>query len=153
MKLNTVVFDCGGLSGHVESMLYATKNSIAIAGGGCIRANPEDSLKESLKDDPVFCHYARPGAILLPHFYKAMIAVCEHEKTDYVYCHSTRVCLTHEVLKTPTSQKFNLSQIMVRSWVMLELGSGGHPDEMMERVLAEYQGAEVPHVLTMEISP
>jgi hypothetical protein len=153
MNIGTVVFDSGGLSGHDEMMMLATARSVGLAGQECSRAIIKNSLQASFQGDPDFCHYMWPGTIVLPQFYDALVAACQHNQTDYAYCHCARVRPDAEIITSPSPDSYALSQILVRSWVMLELGTQGNPAEMIRRVMSEYRGTEVPHVLTMEIYP
>jgi hypothetical protein len=153
MKVATVVFNPGGLSGHDEMMLNATINSVALAGLNPIQAIPEAALKECLEFNPEYCHFLWPGSLVLPGFYQAMLTSCEYESADYVYCHCAMVRSERHVILSPSPDKMAMCQIMVKAWVLLELGSNDHPSELLKRVLTDYRGAEVPHVMAMEIFP
>jgi hypothetical protein len=153
MNISAVVFDPGGLSGHDEMMLFASANAITMAGEQVLRALPDQALEVSFEANPDYCHYMWPGAVILPQFYRAMIAACEHAGTDYAYCHCARVRQDHSIITTPTPEHFALSQLVVKSWAMLELATKGNPSEVIKDVLKQYRGTEVPHVLTLEIFP
>ena len=154
MKINTVVFDPGGLSGHVALMRNATVNSLNLAKFSewqLILKSIEKARDASLQGDPDYCHYVWPGTIVLPQFYEAMTTTCEFYKTDFAYCECGLVRPNPDVIKKPTEANFGISQIMIKAWVIRELG-GGHITNLIKRVMNEYRGAHVPHVLTMEIS-
>lgn len=151
MKVNTIVFDCGGTSRHDEMMLFATINSIKLAGGDYKKAPIGEAVTASLADNPDFCHYVWPGTIVVPQFYDALTSACEFAKTDFVYCQCGKVRENPYVVNA-SPEDFSCSQLLVRSWVVRELGVN-NPVELMKRVFVEYRGTEVPHVLTMEIYP
>jgi hypothetical protein len=60
--------------------------------------------------------------------------------------------LGKEVLRNPVPGNMVMGQLVVKSWVVSELGAKGDVMGLLNRVLAEYRGVEVPHVLAVEVS-
>jgi hypothetical protein len=104
--------------------------------------------------DEKLIHVLSPNCIVLPSFYEAADTIMQHSKCDYVFCHFMSNCNQKEakLLQFPISAgSFNVSQFIVRQWVFKEIGIGRSLDEMYERIIREYRGAEVKAILCVEI--
>jgi hypothetical protein len=132
----------------------ATVNhSIASTEGVASKMVSHDKLKgevEESKSD--LLHFVPSGAVLLPDFYKAMLSHLEHSQRDYVFCPCLRVNTDKTTSELrPDGDEFSFGQLIVKSWVVKELGDLSDLGKMSRRIISEYRGVEIPHCLYMEM--
>jgi hypothetical protein len=127
-----------------KTLISQTESSVEMAGVEPV----EGQLGKAVGSGKQLCHLIEPGTIVLPSFYEAMINMCGD--FDYAYCHCA--VLGKEVLRNPVPGNMVMGQLVVKSWVVSELGAKGDVMGLLNRVLAEYRGVEVPHVLAVEVS-
>lgn len=143
--LSVDVYVLGDKGRTVATVNHATKDADGVATREC---RPEElkGLIESSKAD--LFHFVPSGAVLLPDFYKAMLNYLEHSQRDYVFCPCLRVAPDKTASEIrPGDQQFSYGQMIVKSWVVKELGEFTDLAKMSRRVASEYRGVEIPHCL------
>lgn len=129
-----------------------TKRSLRLAGKAEVTecAQEElDGLVMATKADAV--HVVVPRVIVLPDFYRAMLYTLELSGFDFVFCRAGVLDDASRVVR-PGESGFDSAQVIVRTWVYREIGVGNiGPTDLVGRVLGEYRGVEVPHVLMMRV--
>ena len=140
-----------GLSGNDERKLAALMESVKLAGKSLVKSPSDNAVSEASKGE--YGHILTHCSIVMPGYYEAMFASCEYSSTDYVFCRAMRLLepgKDPEVIGIPTPDNFILGQILVKSWVLRELGNGD-PRRILSRVLTQYRGTEVPHTMCIEV--
>lgn len=150
MDVRVVLVVPEGLSGSEEREQRTTFSSVLLAGNLEPIVATEKALSCAVGGDSDYSHLLTLRTIILPAFYLAMVSACEHANTDYVFCHCGVLGKEPKVLTAPTPGDFVSGQLLVKSWVLRELGVAGSIEQTLGRVLSEYRGIEVPHVLCME---
>jgi hypothetical protein len=128
-----------------ESFL-PTEESILLNGVSPINTSLKEWYQQEQKE---FLHFINYGTIILPHFYEAMVNIIG--KFDYAFCHCAKLKKSSEIISNPVSGNFVNGQFLVKSWVVKELGGEGYVEDLLMRVMAEYRGVEVPHVLAVDV--
>jgi len=136
-----------------DEVRQRTLDSLALAGAepeAIVNCLPEQISRLVTSSATEVIHIIQPGTIVLPEFYRAMLATLEHSGKDFVVCLDGMLS-RREIIKAG-DKNFNPAQVIVRRWVYQEMGIGDEaPDVLVSRVLGEYRGCEVPHMLTMRI--
>jgi len=121
---------------------------------GLVRSETEESTSSAFKrmfeeSSAEAIHLLMPGVLVMPGFYKAMSAMIDYSKCDFAFCHFLFYDDTTVKLFDSPSIKgtFNISQTVVRRWVIEETGIPESLEELYEKVIAEYRGVEVPAIL------
>lgn len=128
----------------------ATTESVELAGNSVIKTLESDALSTVRSGE--YCHVLNSNTIVLPGFYEAMVTACEYANADYVFCICARLLKTSGTPDKviPTPDDFAIGQIVVRGWVLREIGDTDI-NAVLSRVLSQYRGVEVPHVLCLEV--
>jgi len=127
-----------------------SRSSIALTGRTTDVCSPGDAW-DTVRDAE-YSHIIAGGTILHPSFYEAMVNGCEHAKADYACCPCASLAgADGPVVTVPGQGGLVWGQILVRSWVLRELGKSGSPGKLLNRVIKEYRGQSVPHVLCTEL--
>jgi len=147
MKVRTIVAYPRAAADE-RDMRRAT-SSVVLAGQECLAEPVDTVIAKALDDDADFCHIIGHRMILLPSFYEALLTACEHAGVDYACCNCADL-EGNQLLGQPTPDQFVVGQILVRQWVLKELGVGDYK-ESLKRVIAEYRGIHVPHTLIVEV--
>lgn len=130
----------------LNSIRFAASESVSLV--ECEQAKLGELIEASTAD---VIHIVLPGTILMPEFYRAMLMTLEHEGSDYVACHEG-VLLLKAIVKAG-EKDFDPSQVLVRKWVYHEMGVGKeNPANLVNKVVGEYRGSEVPHLLCMKVT-
>jgi hypothetical protein len=102
--------------------------------------------------DADLIHFVPSGAVLLPDFYKAMLNYLEHSQRDYVFCPCLRISANKKATEIrPNGKAFSYGQMIVKRWVVNELGDVSDLNKLSHRIVSEYRGVEIPHCLYMEM--
>ena len=103
----------------------------------------------ALIDGSDLIHVVAAGTVVLPGFYSALMTGIEHTRRDYVFCGCLNLEGDDGVVVHPEDDNFHVGQMVVRTWVLKELDykSGGNLKKRYRRVVSEYRGHKVPHVL------
>lgn len=148
-NISTVVWNKGGMGSFEEKMLYKSMSSIEMAG---VKPVITEDLKQmeypALLADKEFSHFVEDGIIVHPNLYEAALNMIG--KFDYAFCHCSSL-EKKQIIERPTPENFCLGQIIVKSWVIKELGVNTDLHDLMKRVLVEYRGIEIPHLMVTEI--
>jgi len=147
--LSVDVYVLGDKGRTVATVAHAMRDIDGIQYQKC-RKNMLSSLVNGSSAD--LFHLVPNCAVLLPDFYRAMLNYLEHSKRDYAFCPCLRVNkdnTTSEV--SPGDRSFSIGQMIVKSWVVKELGLVNDLNQLKSRVISEYRGIEVPHHLYMEM--
>lgn len=153
MKVSTVVVGEGDYSPLDDAMFRMSMRSAALAGAEPARVPSADAARRVVDAALEYGHLMERGTVVLPEFYRAMTNACDYAGTDYAYCKAAMLGEKPTTVETPVPGRMSLGQVLVRTWVLVELGVGREPKELLERVLREYRGTEVPHVLVAEAGP
>lgn len=143
--VSAVVFSGEG----AESLVKMSVNSISAAGVEPIVAN-FDLVKTLLDTGSKYLHFVKGGTIILPDFYEAMTFACEDTGKDYAYCKCYKVCDKSSIIER-FSENVVDGQLLIRRWVVEEIFRKGYTRSTVQRMLMEYCGKEVPHVLAVEV--
>lgn len=137
----------------LEARASLTKMSVnSIKAAGVEPVVLESELVKTLLDTgSKYLHFVERGTIVLPDFYEAMIFACEDSGMDYAYCKCSKVCDEPRVVSVPSHENVVDGQLLVRRWVVEEIFKKGFSRKSMRKMLAEYRGKEVPHVLVIEV--
>ena len=130
-----------------------TNSSVRYASGREGHVCEPESLAKFLEDrEEDVVHLIAPGGIVLPQFFRAFIVSLEGSGKDYAFCPCLLVSNGSMTEVRPTGDVAHFGQMMVRRWVLQELGVGkGNIPSLYNRVVSEYRGTEIPHHLYMEI--
>lgn len=124
-------------------------NSIRMAGCEPTDVKSSNDVSKILEKESQFCHFVKPGTIIMPSFYEAALNMCG--KFDYTFCHCSDLD-KKEICDSPSPKNFIIGQILVKTWVVKELGiNGDNFESLLGRVLTEYRGVEIPHIMAMKI--
>jgi hypothetical protein len=150
--LSVSVYVLGDKGRTVATINHATENSSQIKVRFC-KSTAE--IVQAVKNDKSdLIHFVPSGAVILPNFYEAMLNYIEHSQRDYVFCPCLKIdgdTKTLEELR-PEDKQFSHGQMIVRSWVVNELGAEvADLGKLSRRVVNEYRGVEIPHHLYMEM--
>ena len=131
----------------------ATVNhSIANTEGVTSKLVSPDKLKGEVEEaESDLLHFVPSGAVLLPDFYKAMLSHLEHSQRDYVFCPCLRINADKTTSELKPDGEFSFGQLIVKSWVVRELGDLTDLKRMSRRIVSEYRGVEIPHCLYLEM--
>jgi len=128
------------------------------------------TVRLGLGSDPVICvadefpklveesdtdliHAIPATGIVLPGFYPAMRTALEHTGMDYAYCPCLDVNGDAEAEVTlPNSGVTNYGQLVVRRWVLRELGMSANIPDLYRKVISDYRGTDIPHVLCLDVA-
>jgi hypothetical protein len=146
MSVNVYVLGDKGRT--VATVGHATKSDNSITTKQC-QVNELKSLING--SDAELFHFVPSGAVLFPDFYKAMLSYLEHSQRDYVFCPCLRIEDKTASELRPGDKEFSFGQMIIKSWVVKELGEFADLAKMSRRVIAEYRGIEIPHCLYMEM--
>lgn len=147
MNIGAVVFSFEDGLGHDDLLVSMSTKSIVSAGVEPIQVS-EKIVKAMLDTGKKYLHFVERGTMILPDFYEAMALACEQDGTDYAYCQCSRI--GRDVLGCPVPGDVVSGQLLIRSWVIEEVGLKGFTRKVVDRILTEYRGSEVPHILAME---
>jgi hypothetical protein len=133
-----------------EKMLHKSMISVEMAGVEPVMTEELEQMEHpaTLAVDKEFSHFVEDGVIIHPNFYEAASNMIG--KFDYAFCHAVNLD-RKEIIDRPTPENFCLGQIIVKSWVVKELGANTDLHALMKRVLVEYRGIEIPHLMVTEI--
>jgi len=147
--LSVNVYVLGDKGRTVATVNHAVKISEGITAEVCSPESLKGLVDESEAD---LFHFVPSGAVVLPDFYKAMLAYLEHSHRDYVFCPCLKVHNDKTATEVrPDGQLVSSGQMIVRSWVVKEIGNVSDLSQLSRRIVSEYRGIEIPHCLYMEM--
>lgn len=132
-----------------DNFAQTSRNSVILGGQSPQACSQDEALK--VVANTQYAHVLLGGTVVLPGFYEAMMNTCEHAKADYACCPCARLGGKDPAISVPGDGEIVCGQILVRSWVLRELGLTEDIKKIFSRVIKEYCGESVPHVLCMEL--
>jgi hypothetical protein len=124
-----------------------TAASVRLAGHEPIACRVSEIPKNFAEADTELVHFIMAGHFVMPSFYEALAGTVEHQKMDYAFCRSLCFAGGRASVVTPGQKGWEIGGMVVRRWVLQEIGVGPEIAEFYGRAVAEYRGVEVPHVL------
>ena len=147
--LSVSVYVLGDKGRTVATADYSAKQSDDVSLQICNKENLKGFVAGSKSD---LFHFVPSGAVLFPDFYKAMLNYLEHSQRDYVVCPGLLITTDKKTVELrPDNKDFSFGQMIVKSWVVRELGDVSNLRHMSRRIISEYRGVEIPHCLYMEM--
>lgn len=132
-----------------DNLARISERSVRLGGQEVKTCAKDEALKAV--SDAQYAHVVLAGTIVHPCFYEAMLNACEHENADYTYCPCACLGGDDPDIVRLNGDRLVLGQILVRSWVLRELGVSKKINKVYKRVVKEYCGVEVPHALCTEL--
>jgi len=136
-----------------DMMTTMSIRSARLAGAAPRHSEPGGAVRRVIEDGLEYGHLVTPGTVVMPDFYRAMVNACDHVGTDYAYCGCAVLGDEPECVMLPTPGHLSPGQLLVRTWVLVELGPTSELRDLLGRVLTDYRGTEVPHVMVAEVGP